>query len=32
MRGTTISFSLPLVSVPIATEAMEFSLEERRHL
>jgi signal transduction histidine kinase len=30
VQGTTISFSLPLVSVPIETEAMEFSVEERR--
>ena len=32
VQGTTISFSLPLVSVPIETEAMEFSMEERRRL
>jgi PAS domain S-box-containing protein len=30
VQGTTISFSLPLVSVPIETEAMEFSTEEWR--
>jgi signal transduction histidine kinase len=32
LQGTTISFSLPLVSVPIETEAMEFSMEERRRI
>jgi PAS domain S-box-containing protein len=32
VQGTTISFSLPLVSVPIETEAMEFSTEEGRRL
>jgi PAS domain S-box-containing protein len=31
VQGTAISFSLPLVSVPIE-EAMEFSMEERRRL
>src|SRR5207245_1948570 len=30
--GTSISFSLPLVSVPIETEAMEFSTEEWRRV
>jgi signal transduction histidine kinase len=32
MRGTTISFSLPLISVATETEAMEFPMEERRRL
>jgi PAS domain S-box-containing protein len=32
VQGTTISFSLPLVSVPIETEAMEFSTEEWRRV
>jgi len=32
VQGTTISFSLPLVSLPINAEAMEFSMEERRHI
>jgi signal transduction histidine kinase len=29
-EGTTISFSLPLASLPSETEAMEFLMEERR--
>ena len=32
VQGTTISFSLPLVSVPLETEAMEFSTEEWRRV
>ncbi len=32
VQGTMISFSLSLVSVPIETEAMEFSTEEWRRL
>jgi len=31
-HGTTISFSLPLVSVPVEAEAMEFSTEEWRRV
>jgi PAS domain S-box-containing protein len=31
-QGTTISFSLPLVSLPIEPEAIECSMEERRHI
>lgn len=32
IQGTTISFSLPLVSLPIDAEVMEFSMEERRSI